>query len=127
MRGKIAIVIAFAGLALAGENACAMTARGQAKPHCRVVGGEKLPAASGGSDALCAAIEQAASARVPGVTYSVEVRVLSSSMLSVGLTTADGRPLPEQNFAITDRDMTETSFRRFAETIAAELGKASPR
>ena len=76
---------------------------------------------------LCAAIEQAVSARAPGVTYSVEVRVLSPSRLVAMLKTADGRTLPEQDYAVADREMTKASFQRFAETIAAELGKASPR
>lgn len=127
MRGKSFVVIVFAGLALAGGSACAMNAPGHAGPQCRVIGGERLPADSGGSDALCAAIEKAVSTHTPGAGYSVEVRVLTASRLSALLKTADGRTLPDQEFAIADRALTNTSFDRFAEAIATELGKATRR
>ena len=89
-------------------------------PHCRVVDGAKLPAESGGADALCAAIERAISSRAPGVAFSAEIRVLSSSRLAATLT-RDGRTLPEQNFASMDRDLTASSFDRFAETLANQV------
>lgn len=127
MGGKSIVVIIFVALALAGGGACAMNAPGHAGPHCHVIGGEKLPPDSGGSDALCAAIEKAVSAQAPGSAYTVEVRVISASRLSATLKTADGRTLPDQNFAISDRALTSASFDRFAETLAAELGKATRR
>ena len=45
-------------------------------------------------------------------------------MLVATLTTADGRKLPEQKYIVMDREFTRTAFQRFAEAIAAELGKA---
>jgi hypothetical protein len=92
-------------------------------PRCRVVGGDKLPAASGGAAALCAAIEQAVAARAPGVTVSVEVRALSASRLAAALV-VNGRALPEQNFASMDRDLDAGSFERFAAALADQVAKA---
>ena len=94
-----------------------------AKPAaCRVVGGAKLPAASGGADALCAAIEKAAQAR-----FSVEVRVLSPHSLAADVIMADGRSLPEQRLDISDRELSSKSFEWFAQNLAAEVAKASGR
>jgi len=91
-------------------------------PHCRVVDGSKLPAESGGAVALCAAIERAVSAKAPGVAFTAEVRVLSSSSLAATLT-MEGSKLPEQRFASMDRDLTASSFERFAEALADQLAK----
>ncbi|MFL6728778.1 MAG: hypothetical protein ACJ8E3_05380 [Sphingomicrobium sp.] len=90
---------------------------------CRIVGGERLPAASGGTAALCAAIERAFAERGTGAGVTVEVDVLSSSMLSAKLS-ADGRTLPEQRFASMDRDLGVASFERFAGALAEQLAKA---
>jgi hypothetical protein len=127
MRGKIAAAAIVVGLAVGSRSAGAMNAPEQALPHCKVIGGDKLPAASGGPEALCKAIEQAAAARAPGVAYSAEVRVVAPSVLVATLTTADGRKLPEQKYAVMDRAITRSSFQRFAEAIAAALGKAESR
>jgi hypothetical protein len=89
-------------------------------PRCRVVDGGKLPAESGGANALCAAIERAASARAPGVAFTAEVRVVSSSRLAATLT-RDGRKLPEQNFASMDRELSSSSLERFAAALADQL------
>jgi hypothetical protein len=89
---------------------------------CRVIDGAKLPAASGGADALCAAIKQAA-----GAAFSVEVRVLSKSSLAATVTTADGRRLPEQRLAVSDSTLTKGSFERFARNLAAEVARTSAR
>lgn len=91
-------------------------------PHCRVIDGDKLPAGSGGTNALCAAIERAMSESAPGLVFSAEVRVLSSSMLSAVLT-ADGRTLPEQKFARTDRELDRSAFERFATALADQAAK----
>ena len=120
MRGRIAAAMACSWLALASIPAMSGSA---GAPRCRVIGGEKLPASSGGAQALCAAIEQAASAHAPGVTYSAEVRVISSSVLVAELTLSDGRKLPEQKYQVSDRKITRTSLQRFAEAIAVALGK----
>ena len=120
----ITLAIALAITSVSG-SACGMTTPPSKPGLCRVVGGEKLPAGSGGSGALCAAIERAMAARVPGTAHRVEVRVLSPSRLAATLTTGDGRRLPELNHAISDRALNRGSVERFAEAIAAEFAKAA--
>jgi hypothetical protein len=104
-------------------NACAMSSSDNQVPNCRVVDGDKLPVESGGATALCAAIRSAAAERAPGITFTAEVRVLSSSRLAATLT-KDGRRLPEQNFASMDRELRRDSFDRFATAIADALANA---
>lgn len=89
--------------------------------NCTVVGGDKLPADAGGPAQLCAAIERAAATGAPHARFSVEVRVLSESSLSATLTTADGRILPEQRFATSDRNLTRSSLERFAKALIGEV------
>ena len=91
---------------------------------CRVVHAEKLPAEAGNADALCSAIQQAISARAPHVRFSAEVRVLSKSALSATLV-ANGRALPEQQFAVSDRNLNSRSIERFAAAMAEEVAKAA--
>lgn len=87
-------------------------------PHapCRVVGGDKLPADSGGPDFICAAIARAA-AQSPGPAFTVEVRVTGASSLAATLTTAGGKILPEQKYAINDRLLDKDSIDRFARSL----------
>ena len=92
--------------------------------NCRVTGGEKLPAASGGAGALCAAIEAAVGQHAPKVRYDVEVKVLSRSRLAATILVNDRR-LPEQKFAVTDRDLNSESIKRFAAALALEVTRAS--
>jgi hypothetical protein len=124
MRGIV--VATLIGIAFVGGSACAVNAPEASQPRCRVIGGEALPADLGGADALCAAIEQAAATRAPGVKYSAEVRVLPRSRL-VAMLTADGRKLPDQKFAAMDREITRDSLQRFAEAIAAALSEGRAR
>jgi hypothetical protein len=91
-------------------------------PRCRVIDGAKLPQASGGAPALCAAIEKAVAMRGPNIAFTAEVRVLSSSRLAATLT-RDGRRLPEQGFASMDRELSANSFERFAAALADEVAK----
>jgi len=100
-----------------------MSAPNGSSPHCRVDDGDKLPAGSGGTNALCSAIERAMSESVPGLAYSAEVRVISPSMLSAVLT-AGGRALPEQKFARTDGELDGSAFERFASALADQAAKA---
>jgi hypothetical protein len=86
---------------------------------CRVVDGAKLPTASGGVDALCSAIAQAA-----GEAFTVEVRVLSPSSLEALVTTADGRRLPEQRLDVSDAQFTKGSFERFARNLAGQVARS---
>lgn len=94
---------------------------------CRVIDGGKLPADTGGPEAVCAAIQRAAAAEAPGKKFSVEVRVLGSSSLAATLTTADGTILPEQKFAISDRSLTKGSLERFAKALVGEVARAASR
>lgn len=103
-------------------GAVAMSAPGQ--HHCRVIAGEKLPAASGGADAICTAIERAVAASAPDVRFSAEVKVVRPSMLATTLV-VNGRTLPEQKFAVMDRDLNAASVKRFANSIAAAVAKAA--
>lgn len=95
--------------------------------ECRVLGGEQLPADSGGSAALCAAIAKAAATDAPGRRFSVEVRVLGQSSLAATLTTADGTSLPEQKFAVSDRSLTRGSLERFAKALVGVVARADAR
>ena len=120
MRRVIPVWIALVTSAFLCGTACAMTSPNSQSPHCRVIDGGKLPAGSGGAGALCEAIEQAVSERAPGMAFSAEVRVLSSSRLAAALI-ANGRKLPDQKFASMDHELTKSSFERFARTIAEQV------
>lgn len=109
--------------ALVGGSACAMNRLDHGNT-CQVVGASQLPADVGGPDAICAAIRAAAQKQAPGVTFSVEVRVLSASSLAATVRLADGRTLPEQKMAVSDRQLGPGSIDRFAATIATEIGGA---
>ncbi len=91
---------------------------------CHVHGGEKLPAAAGGADAICAAVTRAVAAEAPHARYTVDVTVVRASMLRTALTVG-GRTLPEQSFAVMDRDLNPASIDRFAHSIAAAVARAS--
>lgn len=95
--------------------------------ECRVIGGDKLPADTGGADALCAAITRAAMAETPARKFKVEVRVLGRSSLAATLTTGEGKTLPEQRFSISDSDLTKGSIDRFAKAIVGEVARATSR
>ena len=124
MRESLASVVVAAALAGASGNACAMSSAESIPTGCRVVGGEKLPAESGGSDALCKAIADAVAKQAPGTGYSVEITVLPLSRLSAAITTADGRKLEQLNFARMDKPLSSGAFKRFAASVAAELARA---
>lgn len=104
--------------------ACAPAMSAPQAPHCRVLNGEKLPAESGGAEAICAAIDEAISARVPKARYTAEVRVISKSALSARII-ADGRALPEQHLSVSDRYLNPLSIKHFAEVLAGEIAKVS--
>ncbi len=98
----------------------------QTRGECQVTGKVQLPAETGGAHALCEAIRQAAAAQAPGVGYSIEVKVLSTSMLSI-ITLPDGRTLHEQRHATMDRNISRSSLQRFANHLAAELARNATR
>ena len=103
-----------------------MNSPSQQQVQCRVVGVEKLPAAAGNADSICAAIASAAAAGAPAARFSVEVRVLGQSALAATLTTADGKILPEQKFASSDRVLTANSIDFFARSLV-ETARAGVR
>lgn len=123
MRNKVAASILAFAASVAATEACAMSAPEQAGSRCRVIGAEKLPAAAGGADAICAAVERAVAAKAPKIRYSAEIRVVSRSGLRAKLI-ANGRELPEQHFAVMDRNLTDRSIERFASSIATALAEA---
>lgn len=94
---------------------------------CRVIGGGKLPAETGGPDALCKAVRAAAVKVAPGRRFSVEVTVLGRSALAARVTMAGGASLPEQKMAISDRGLTRGSIERFARALAGEVARAPGR
>lgn len=94
---------------------------------CRVVGDAKLPGETGGADALCRAIRDAAAEAAPGRRFAVEVTVLGRSALTAKVTTAAGVSLPEQKMAISDRGLTRGSIDRFARAVAGQVAQAPGR
>lgn len=124
MHRNIATLAIAAALGLISQGACAVNSSAPPPGDCRVTGAERLPAESGGADALCSAIRAAASSRAPGVRFTVDVEVRSPSMLVARLRLADGRTLPEQRHAVMDRTLTRGSLQRFADALAAELAKS---
>jgi len=109
-------------VAAAPAGACAMSAP-QPQGRCRVVHVEKLPAETGGADAICAVFEKAIAARAPNLRYdSMEVEVLSKAGL-VATVIAGGKTLAKLNFSVVDRNLNPVSMERFAQSLAAEVAK----
>ena len=75
---------------------------------------------------ICLEVEKAIAAAAPNLSYSAEIQVLSSSRLAARLV-VNGRELPQQNFAVMDRELDRPSIARFAGALAAEAQKASTR
>jgi len=92
--------------------------------HCTITGEQYLPAAVGGSVGLCAILEKAIAARAPSARYTAQLKVLPRSRLSAVLV-VNGRTLPEQNFAVMDRELSETTIQRFADTLAGLVSDAA--
>ena len=126
MRRTVAIIGAL-GLALASAGALGMSGSAPRTDRCQVIGGDKLPTETGGVRQVCAAIATAAEAQAPGTDYSVQVRVLSDHILAAQVRMADGRMLPEQKMAISDRSLDRRSIDRFAMAIGEAIGRASGR
>ena len=82
----------------------------------------KLGGAPVGAGAICREIERSMSAVVLGAPYRIDVRVVSPARLSA-TGTVNGREVPEQNIASSDRDLTAAAIRRFARSIG-EAAKA---
>lgn len=125
MREKLCSAVAALALAANAQAACAMSAPSTpaSAAQCNVVGGEKLPPQSGGADALCAAIRQAVSAKIPGVGFTADVTVISDWKLGATITTADGRHLPEQRHVVLDAKLDKRSFEQFANSLATKVAE----
>ena len=84
--------------------------------QCSVERGELLPPASGGAEALCGDIAQAA-AGLGEMPTSVSVTVVSPYSMAA-VVTVGGKQLPEIKMASMDRELGRESLRRFAQAIA---------
>src|ERR1700759_1736725 len=118
MRGRFGrLVFLVLAVAISGR-VDAMNSTGR----CKVVAGERLPAASGGAEALCSEVEREIAVVASNAAYKAEIHVLSPSRLAATLV-VNGRALPEQKFSITDRDLNRPAIKRFAQALAAEVAK----
>jgi hypothetical protein len=123
-RVRFAKCLLVGAAAASAADACAIGVPDQQRhAHCSVIGIEKLPADIGGADAICDAINRAVAARVPTAHFTAEVKVLSASRVTTRLTVNE-RALPEQNFAVMDRNLNQGSIERFAQSIAAAIAQA---
>lgn len=125
MRGRFAGIWLLVGAAVwsAGAAALGMAVR-EPERRCEVVNASKLPEASGGPQAICREVERAIAAAAPTARYSASINVMSSSRLSAVLI-VNGRTLPDQNFAVMDRELSPSTIRRFAEALGIEVEKAA--
>lgn len=119
--GKFMAALAITAAIWAGGSACAMKPQVTNAIRCSVIGAEKLPAELGGAEAVCQAIGEA-TATAPGA--SVVVQVINPHMLAATATTADGRDLPEQRVATSDRTLHAGSLRMLAKALAEQLANA---
>lgn len=94
-----------------------------ARGACVILGAAELPRAISG-DSICSAIERAVVARDPSLRYTADVRVAKASMLSAALT-VNGRKLPDQKFAVMDKQLDQSAVERFAEAVAEALERAA--
>ena len=124
MRNRTILAVLVLAATAAPAGARPVKASGPPSAHCRVVGGEKLPAGSGGAGAICAAIEAAVAAAAPKAHYSVEVNVLRPWMLAA-TPVVNGRTLPVQKFAVSDAELGAASIRRFARALASAVAAAA--
>ena len=95
-------------------------------PACVVGGTDRLPPGLSG-DSICMAIRAAAQDLSPGAAFSVQVRVVSASSLAARIRLGDGRDLPEQKMAVSDRMLNPGSIERFAAAIAAAVAGSAAR
>ncbi len=127
MRERIVAVVLATVLASASAACSAMSAPRAAVPRCQVMGGDKLPAETGGPAALCRTVEEAVAAAGVSTPYSIQIRVLGPAALAATVTTSDGRVLPEQRFRSSDRDLAASSIERFARSLSTALAAAEKR
>jgi hypothetical protein len=111
-------------LAVAGSNGLGMTPPATPNGRCHVSNGAKLPAASGGSVALCAAIERAAEALGKQV-FTVRIDVGPRSRLTAYVTLADGRSLSPLRMAVMDGAIGKATLERFGAAVANHVAGAT--
>ena len=114
----------FSGLPSFTQEDAAVSMSGGPAAHCRVVTGEQFLTGAVSGNIVCSEIERAIAAVAPHARYSAEVKAMPRARLSARLV-VNGRTLPEQNFAVMDRELDLGSIRRFAEALAAEVAKAA--
>lgn len=89
--------------------------------QCRVLAAEKL--GPGTAAAICAEVERAMDAVIPGARYQIDVRIISPARLSA-TGSVDGRKFPEQNLASSDRNLTPGAIQRFARALGEAVRAA---
>ncbi|MGN6154999.1 MAG: hypothetical protein ACTHN4_04610 [Sphingomicrobium sp.] len=99
--------------------------------HCAVHGAEQLPPELGGEAGVCAAIGEALApalsrAGIAASAVAVAIEVKSKSRISA-VTSVDGKPLPEQNVAISDRSLNAGAVRMLANGLAAQISELAAR
>ena len=124
--GRFATFTLATALAVMASDARAVSAATSEEARCTVVGGEKLPAETGGADALCAAVRQAIRTQAPHARFIAELKVVSPSRLTAAVT-VEGQALPEQTLSVMDRDLNPISIERFAESLATKVARAAAR
>ena len=122
--GKFAASMLAVAVFVWASEVRAMSERVSSRVRCSVSGATKLLPEAGGADALCVAIRDALAKSAPEASVSVNVRVLTSSMLAATLV-VENRALPEQKFAVMDRNLNPRSIERFAQSIATKVAEAA--
>jgi hypothetical protein len=118
-RTDAALVLALAA-SLAPGAAGSVSMAGQ----CRIVAGSELLAKVDGASSLCAEIERAIARRAPHARYDAQISVLSTSRLSAKIIVG-GEALPEQKFAVMDRQLDAAAIARFAQSLAEAVSHAA--
>ena len=124
MHAKLAMIAVTTLLATASGIAFGMTTTSP-QIECSVADGGKLSKNSGGADALCRAIEAAISEMSSEGKFRVKVVVSGPNRISVEVRTSDGRTLVKQKYGSTDRELSNSSFQRFAKGLASEIYNTS--
>jgi hypothetical protein len=127
VRGTIGFTLLVA--AVAAGSACAMTTSSSERLNCTVEGTSNLPNSLGGQPGICAIIENAVSSAIarggiPLSAISVAVEVKSQSRMSA-VVTFNGKALPEQDVASSDRALNAVAVKMLANALAAEISKSA--
>ena len=124
MQANLAGIAVAMALVLGSGRSDAMTTA-NTQVECYVIDGGKLPENSDGANALCRAIRAAIGKQADKEKYRVRVVVLGPSRISVEVTSSSGRKLVQQKYGSMDRELSNSSFERIANGLAAEILSAS--